>query len=128
MPFAGFYVYKFISGSTDIPALPAGSLHPQWPATSPSHWLQPAPASCSDCSPYSIQSPEGVPLYMPYGLNVALPAMLLEHIPPGFSILEALVTGLIFAYIQRTDTSSMLNPGYARAAAGGKGCVQSVGR
>ncbi|HSD58481.1 MAG TPA: hypothetical protein VLB04_09895, partial [Methanotrichaceae archaeon] len=45
-----------------------------------------------------------VPLYMPYGLNVALPAMILEHLL-AFGFLEALVTGLIFAYIQKTDTS-----------------------
>ena len=47
---------------------------------------------------------EGVPLYMPYGLNVTMPAMVLEHVF-GFGILEALITALIFAYIQRTDTS-----------------------
>jgi cobalt/nickel transport system permease protein len=37
-------------------------------------------------------------------LSITLPAMVLEH-ALGFSILEALVTALIFAYIQRTDTS-----------------------
>ena len=43
-------------------------------------------------------------MYMPYGLNVTVPAMLLEHIF-GFSILEALITALIFSYIQKTDAS-----------------------
>jgi len=33
-----------------------------------------------------------------------VPAMVLEH-ALGFSILEALVTALIFAYIQKTDIS-----------------------
>ena len=33
-----------------------------------------------------------------------VPAMVLEH-ALGFSILEALITALIFAYIQRTDTT-----------------------
>ncbi len=47
---------------------------------------------------------EGVPLYMPYSLSVTVPAMILEH-ALGFSILEALITALIFAYIQRTDTT-----------------------
>ena len=41
---------------------------------------------------------------MPYPLSVTVPAMVLEHVL-GFSILEALITALIFAYIQRTDTS-----------------------
>jgi cobalt/nickel transport system permease protein len=41
---------------------------------------------------------------MPYPLAVTVPAMVLEHVF-GFSILEALITALIFAYIQKTDTS-----------------------
>ena len=41
---------------------------------------------------------------MPYPLSVTVPAMVLEH-ALGFSILEALITALIFAYIQKTDTS-----------------------
>ncbi len=41
---------------------------------------------------------------MPYPLSVTVPAMVLEH-ALGFGILEALITALIFAYIQRTDTS-----------------------
>ncbi|MDM7912093.1 MAG: energy-coupling factor ABC transporter permease, partial [Methanotrichaceae archaeon] len=44
----------------------------------------------------------GVPLYMPYSLSVTLPTMILEHVL-GFGFLEALVTGLIFAYVQKTD-------------------------
>ena len=39
---------------------------------------------------------------MPYPLSVTVPAMVLEHVF-GFGILEALITALIFAYIQRTD-------------------------
>jgi len=103
MPFAGFYVYKFISGSTDI------SSSRRIAASAVAGYISlTLAAACAGLmlglQPILHQSPEGVPLYMPYGLNVALPAMLLEHIL-GFSILEALVTGLIFAYIQRTDTS-----------------------
>ena len=43
-------------------------------------------------------------MYMPYPLSVTVPAMVLEH-ALGFGILEALITALIFAYIQKTDTS-----------------------
>ena len=46
----------------------------------------------------------GLPLYMPYPLSVAMPAMVLEHVL-GFGFVEAIVTALIFAYIQKTDTS-----------------------
>jgi cobalt/nickel transport system permease protein len=41
---------------------------------------------------------------MPYPLSVAMPAMVLEHVL-GFGFVEAIVTALIFSYIQRTDTS-----------------------
>lgn len=43
------------------------------------------------------------PQFFPYGYNVALPAMLIDSV--FFGIFEAILTGLIFAYIQRNDTS-----------------------
>jgi len=46
----------------------------------------------------------GLPLYMPYGLNVTVPAMLGEHML-FFSPVEAIVTALGFAYIARNDAS-----------------------
>ena len=41
---------------------------------------------------------------MSYPLSATVPAMVLEH-ALGFGILEELITALIFAYIQKTDTS-----------------------
>jgi len=41
-------------------------------------------------------------LYMPYGLNVTIPAMLIEHMV-FFSFVEAIVTALAFAYIARNS-------------------------
>lgn len=103
MPFAAFYIYKFVSGSTDITS------SRRTVAAAIAGYVSLTLAAASTGLMFGLQpllhnSPEGIPLYMPYGLNVALPAMLLEHIF-GFSLLEALVTALIFAYIQRTDTS-----------------------
>jgi cobalt/nickel transport system permease protein len=46
----------------------------------------------------------GIPLYMPYGLNVTMPAMLGEHLL-FFGFVEAIVTGLIFAYLQKNQIS-----------------------
>jgi cobalt/nickel transport system permease protein len=103
MPFSAYYVYKFISGNTEftssrrvIGAAIAGYISLTLAAgfTGLMFGIQ----------PLLHQSAEGVPLYMPYGLNVALPAMLLEHVL-GFGILEAVITALIFVYIQKTDTS-----------------------
>jgi cobalt/nickel transport system permease protein len=42
----------------------------------------------------------GRPLYSPYGLGVAIPAMLLAH-ALGASIVEAIITALVLGYIQQ---------------------------
>lgn len=103
MPFVAYYSYKFISGDSELTssrrAIAAGiagyiSLTLAAFCTGVEFGLQ----------PILNHTPEGVPLYMPYSLNVTVPAMVLEHVL-GFSILEAVITALIFAYIQRTDTS-----------------------
>ncbi len=51
----------------------------------------------------------GQPLYSPYGLNVALPAMLGEHLLI-FGWVEAVITGLVIKYLQKQD------PGLIKAA------------
>ncbi len=103
MPFVAYYIYRLVSGNTEITssrrviaAAIAGyiSLTLAAAVTGFEFGIQ----------PLLHQTAEGVPLYMPYSLNVTVPAMVLEH-ALGFGILEALVTALIFAYIQRTDTT-----------------------
>ena len=51
--------------------------------------------------PILFTDASGQPLYSPYGLEAALPAMLLTHVL-GASIVEALITALGLAYLQRT--------------------------
>ncbi len=103
MPFSAYYLYKLISGSKEITssrrviaAAIAGYVSITLAAASTGLMFGIQPLLHTDVS--------GVPLYMPYSLNVTLPAMILEHVL-GFGFLEALVTGLIFAYIQKTDSS-----------------------
>ena len=102
MPFVAYYGYKLISGNTEITssrrviaAAIAGYI-----SLARSSVLRASNSVFSHCH----QTAEGVPLYMPYPLSVTVPAMVIEHVF-GFSILEALITALIFAYIQRTDTT-----------------------
>jgi cobalt/nickel transport system permease protein len=103
MPFVAYYVYKIISGDTEITssrriiaAAVAGYISLTLAAGLTGFMFGIQPLLHTDAS--------GVPLYMPYGLNITVPAMLLEHVL-GFSFLEALVTALIYAYIQKTDPS-----------------------
>lgn len=61
----------------------------------------------------------GSPLYFPYDLNVAIPAMLIPHLlVAGFA--EALVTGLVVAYLQRAHLPLLAlgEPSPAAPAAG----------
>jgi cobalt/nickel transport system permease protein len=103
MPFVGYYVYKLISGGTEITS------SRRVIAAAIAGYISLAIAAAFTGFEFGIQpmlhhTAEGVPLYMPYSLGVTVPAMVLEH-AFGFSILEGLITALIFAYIQRTDTS-----------------------
>ncbi len=52
--------------------------------------------------PILYQSPEGQPLYCPYGLVEALSAIGVAHLLV-FGWVEAVMTGLIIAYLQKSD-------------------------
>jgi cobalt/nickel transport system permease protein len=103
MPFVGYYSYRLISGNTEITS------SRRVIAAAIAGYIALTLAAFFTGVEFGIQpilnhTAEGVPLYMPYSLSVTVPAMVLEH-ALGFSIIEALITALIFAYIQRTDTS-----------------------
>lgn len=103
MPFIAYYAYKLISGNSDIKS-PIRII-----ASAVAGWVSLTIAAFCTGVEFGIQpilqhTAAGVPLYMPYPLSVTVPAMVLEH-ALGFSFLEALITALIFAYIQKTDTT-----------------------
>ncbi len=103
IPFVAYYAYKLISGNSVITS------RTRVIAAAIAGWLSLTMASLCAGVELGIQpilehTAEGVPIYMPYTLNVTIPAMVLEH-AMAFSILEALLTAIIFTYIQRTDTS-----------------------
>ncbi len=101
--FVAYYTYKLISGNSAITS------STRIIAAAIAGWISLTLASLCAGIELGIQpilehTAEGVPLYMPYQLNVTIPAMVLEH-ALAFSILETVITTIIFAYIQRTDTS-----------------------
>ena len=109
MPFVAFYAYKLISNGTVITS------KRRVVAAALAGWASLTAAAAFTAFEFGIQpilhhSAEGVPLYMPYSLGFTLPTMILEH-AFGFGILEALITALIFSYIQRTDTSLLYGEG-----------------
>lgn len=101
VPFAGYYVYRLIGAGAGphskrlIAAAAIGGfvgLTAGAATTGFELGLQPLIAHTA----------EGQPLYAPYPLNIAVPAMLVEHLVI-FSWVEAAVTALVLAYLQRTD-------------------------
>jgi cobalt/nickel transport system permease protein len=112
IPFVGYYTYTLISGSSEI--------------TSPRRWIAGAIAGYIGLNvaaviagiefgiqPMIASGPDGHPLYAPYPLSIAVPAMAIEHLIL-FGLVEALVTALIIKYLQKADHSLLTVYGGAR--------------
>jgi cobalt/nickel transport system permease protein len=107
MPFVGYAVYRMIAGTSE--------------ATSSRRWLgavlgayiglNVAALACGvevGLQPLIAHDAAGHAVYAPYPLAVAVPAMALGHLL--FGVVEALFTGLVVAYLQRTDPSLLFVP------------------
>jgi ABC-type Co2+ transport system, permease component len=103
MPFVAYILYRVISGKS-----PIGSTQRLVAVAIATYLALSVAAGVTGVEfglqPYLHKDAAGNPIYMPYGLEVTVPAMLGEHML-GFSILEAIISVLIFAYLQRTDQS-----------------------
>lgn len=112
LPFVSYWTYRLVAGRSEarsrrrpIAAAVAGyvGLNASALATAVLFGIQPMIA----------HTPGGQPLYAPYPLSVAVPAMAIEHLLV-FGFVEAAVTGLAVAYLQRTDVAllegNMLRP------------------
>ena len=102
MPFVGYYTYRLIAGdnpSDKRRAAAAGiagyvSLNAAAISTAVMFGVQPLIARGAD----------GRPLYAPYPLKIAVPAMAAEHLL-AFGFVEAIVTALVVSYLARLDKS-----------------------
>jgi cobalt/nickel transport system permease protein len=56
--------------------------------------------------PLIAAGPDGVPLYAPYPLSIAVPAMAIEHLAI-FGIFEGLVTAMILKYFMKNESESV---------------------
>jgi len=112
IPFVGYYIYKLISGNSEI--------------TSPRRWVAGAVGGYIGINvaaviagiefgiqPMIASGPDGHPLYAPYSLSVAVPAMAIEHLIL-FGLVEALVTALIIIYLQKSDETLLTIYGGAK--------------
>lgn len=101
MPFAGYGVYRLIAGSSGaksarrrVGAVLGGYAGLNFAAL--------ATALMFGVQPLISHDQAGRPLYAPYPLKVAVPTMAIEHLLV-FGVVEAVVTGLVVAYVQRTS-------------------------
>ena len=101
MPFAGYAIYRLVAGRSD--------------ARSSRRWIGAGigayvglnlAALCTGIEfgiqPLLAHDLAGTPLYAPYPLQVAVPAMLFTHLAL-FGFIEAVATSLVVAYLQRTE-------------------------
>lgn len=103
LPLVGYYIYKVISSHSEAtsPRRLLGAVVGSYIAMLASAFLT---AVQLGIQPELFQSADGTPLYAPYGLNVAVPAMMIGHFLVAGPV-EAVITGGIFAYLQRTHSS-----------------------
>ncbi|MCL4535880.1 MAG: cobalt transporter CbiM [Bacteroidetes bacterium] len=99
LPMVGYYTYRLISRNAPV----TSSRHVVGAAIGAYLGLNAAALLTAlelGMQPLLFHSADGTPLYAPYGLGVALPVMMGSHLLVA-GVLEALITGLVIAYLQR---------------------------
>jgi len=100
MPFVSYYVFKWINGQfisgerTYWAAFLAGYIGINVTAV--------MAALLFGIQPLIASTPQGQPLYAPYGLEIALPAMMIEHLLI-FGFIEGFVTAMLLKYFIKNE-------------------------
>lgn len=106
LPCGGYFIYKIISGNSEI-----ASSRRLWGAIVGSYIAIIAASVVTGIElgvqPALFHSGDGTPLYAPYGLEIALPTMLIGHLAIAGPV-EAIVTGLVFFYLQKSHSRLLL--------------------
>lgn len=103
MPLVGYFIYKVLSANSDVksPRRILGAVIGSYVGIV----VAGAVAGIElGIQPALFHTADGTPLYSPYGLSVALPAMLIAHLAMAGPI-EAAVTGGVVSYLQRSHPS-----------------------
>ena len=127
MPWTGWLAYRLIAGRAP------GVSRRQWIAGAVGGYVGLNAAALTTAVMFGIQpliarGADGLPLYNPFGLSVAVPIMAAGHLLV-FGFVEAAVTGLVIAYLQRTDPSLVPGRGqYVERPAEGKNHSRALRR
>jgi cobalt/nickel transport system permease protein len=112
LPLVGYFIYKAISGNTAVTSARRvlGAVIGSYLGIAAAAFFTGVELGIQ---PALFHAADGAPLYAPYGLGIALPAMLLSHLAIAGPV-EAVITGLVVVFLQR------VYPGFIRADATAK--------
>ena len=101
LPFVSFAIYQWISKNSakDSTRRIIGAALAGWAGLTAAAFFT---AVEFGIQPLLWHTADGVPLYAPYPLSIAIPAMMLPHMLVA-SVIEGLVTALVVAYLQRAN-------------------------
>ncbi len=101
MPFVGYYTYKYVAQNSPINSMRRvlGGAVAGYVGINAAAFIA---AIEFGIQPLLFVSPEGTPLYSPYGLDVAIPAMMTAHLLVA-GLVEAGVTALSLKFILKTS-------------------------
>lgn len=114
MPFVGYYTYKIVAQNAPM------NSNRRVLAAAVAGYIGINAAAFVAAVEFGIQpllfvSPEGAPLYSPYGLNVSIPAMMTAHLFVA-GIIEGVVTALALKFILKTSPELVkVKPGVEEA-------------
>jgi len=92
--FVGYYVFKFFKDKTKFAPFLAGYISINVAALSDAIILGIQPIFWHDAN--------GHPLYFPFGLNVAIPAMMFGHILI-FGVIEGVFTQIVYSFLKKRE-------------------------
>jgi cobalt/nickel transport system permease protein len=103
LPLVGYFIYKVISSNSEAtsPRRVLGAIVGSYIGIVAASFFAGLELGIQ---PALFHALDGTPLYAPYGLSVALPAMLIAHMAVAGPV-EAGVTGLVVVFLQRTHPS-----------------------
>lgn len=101
MPYLGYYIYRAISKNTPLTSSRRviGAAIAGWVALTVASFLAGVQFGIQ---PLLFTAADGSPLYAPYPLAVAIPAMVIPHMLVA-SVVEGLFTALVLTYLQRSN-------------------------
>ena len=120
LPFVGYTVYQLIAGRSAV-----GASRRAW-AAALGGYVGLTLSALFTAVEFGIQpalshTAAGAPLYAPYPLAVAIPAMVLPHMLVA-SVVEAALTAAVVVYLQRSNPAILQMAGLVGGRAGSYGC------